>query len=368
MKTNNRVHRSMTSVAAACVALALLAGCSSSGGGSGVNPSSNGNNTTPVMPTPASTPDTTPTAKSVESAGNTVMATGNAVSGIGKQIQDAPIPLLPADARNGAGGVVVNAGETVGALGAGVRDGLGQMGAVDNPVGVTVASTGNVVQKAGDTVTSAGQLVGGLGTEQLSPLAPLTTPVSGVVQKVGGAVSAAGGKLGDALSGGPVAQLTGSTSTAIVPLTTQLTDGTQNAGAMTGAGAPMDGLLTKVGNTVATGGSMLTNTNAPVISPVGGVVTEAGKTVAAAGVLVQGGSGGSSGGNPLGGVLNNLSLAAGGSTVASKSDGQSSPLGPLTTLLAPVTGLASGVKSAAGGSGGDAKALPLPLPVGGLLR
>ncbi|KAF7960260.1 hypothetical protein AWV80_00500 [Cupriavidus sp. UYMU48A] len=107
------------------------------------------------------------------------------------------------------------------------------MGSVHDPVGVTVASTGNVVQKAGDTVTSAGELVSGLGTEKLSPLAPLTTPVGGAVQKLGMAVSHGGDKLGDALSTGPVAQLTGTTSKVIVPLTTKLTDTTQAVGAAT---------------------------------------------------------------------------------------------------------------------------------------
>ncbi|MGN5480346.1 collagen-like triple helix repeat-containing protein [Cupriavidus basilensis] len=220
---------------------------------------------------------------------------------------------MPADARYGAGGVVVNAGETVGALGAGVRDGLGQMGSVHDPVGVTVASTGNVVQKAGDTVTSAGELVSGLGTEKLSPLAPLTTPVGGAVQKLGMAVSHGGDKLGDALSTGPVAQLTGTTSKVIVPLTTKLTGHHAGGGRGDPPGRAGGRLAVKVGYTVAAGGGLLAHSHAPGVSGLGGVFTETGKTVAAAGGLLHGDS---YGGSPLGGLLNNVPLAGAGGNMA----------------------------------------------------
>ncbi|MFP3616007.1 collagen-like triple helix repeat-containing protein, partial [Paraburkholderia sp. SIMBA_050] len=91
-------------------------------------------------------------------------------------------------------------------------------------------------------------------------------------------------------------------------------------GGASGLGVPVDNLLTKLGNTVATGGSMLSNADKPIVSPLGGVVTETGKTVAAAGVLLNnrnGTAGGAAGagGNPLGGLINSLPLAgaAGGS-------------------------------------------------------
>jgi hypothetical protein len=155
-----------------------------------------------------------------------------------------------------------------------------------------------------------------------------------VVQTVGGTVMQVGGKLGDTLSTGPVAQLTGSASKAIMPLTTKLTDTTQTVGGATGLGVPVDNLLTKLGNTVATGGSMLTNAGKPIVSPLGGVVTETGKTVAAAGVLLnnRNGTGGGTGGNPLGGLLNSLPVAnASGS-------GGTNPLAPVTGLVGTVTG------------------------------
>jgi hypothetical protein len=402
MKTKRPAQHSMTSLAAACVAAIalLMAGCSSSGGGSGVNPQPNGSNSdTPVTPAPPASAELTPTAKVTEGTSNTVVATGNAVSEIGKSIQDAPLPLLPAKAREGAGGVVVNAGEAVGALGAGVRDGLGQIGSVDNPLGMTVSSTGNVVHEVGDAAISGGALVQGLGTEKLAPLAPLTTPVGGLVKHVGVAIQGGGDKLQSVLSDGAVAQVTESLSKVIVPLTSKVTDGTQTLGAATHLGEPANGLLYKVGNTVATGGSMLSNTQARVVSPLGGVVTEAGKTVAAAGVLVNGN--GSGGGNPLGGLLNNLPLAGTGGAQGSDGSQGGNPLGgllnnlPLAKLggseggssgsgtlgsvgapLAPVTGLVGGIKSGVGGNtgggtnggtnGGDSKP-QLPI-LGGLLH
>ncbi len=331
-----------------------------------------------------------------EGAGNTVVATGNAISDIGKTIQEAPLPLLPTTARESAGDVVIKAGKAVGSLGAGVRDGLGQMGSVDNPVGVTVASTGNVVHDVGEALISGGDLVSGLGTEKLAPLAPVTTPVGGLVRHVGIAVHDSSGKvhkLKSVLSEGPVAQVTNSVSKVIVPLTSKGTDGTQTLGAATHLGEPANGLLYKVGNTVAAGGSMISNTHAPVVSPLGGVVTEAGKTVAAAGAILSGN--GQGGGNPLGGLLSNLPLAGAGggyggdgghggnllggvlnnlplAKVGGGGEGGSAggALGPVTALLAPVTGLVGGLKQGAhdsqGGSG-DHKALQLPL-VGGLLR
>ncbi|WP_011301512.1 collagen-like triple helix repeat-containing protein [Cupriavidus necator] len=384
MNNNNRVQRPLASLAGICIsALALLAGCASGGGGdSGLGPKGDGANPPPQQP-PASASDSTPAAKVIESTGHTVMAAGNAVSDIGKQIQDAPIPLLPAQARYGAGGVVINAGETIGALGA-AHDGLGKMGSVYNPVGVTVTSTGNVVQEAGDTVTSAGQLISGVGTDRLSPLEPVTAPVGGAVQKVGMAVSYGGVKLGEALSAGPVAQLTEASSKAIVPLTTSLTDATQTAGGATGMGMPVDSLLFKVGHNVAAGAGLFANTPAPAVSGLGGAVAETGKTMAVAGGLVHGAPSG--GGNPLGGLVNTLPLVGLGGKPGSSGGNECAPnlltglplvaalsgtspqhgsnsAGLLAPLLGPVTGLASaGTKYT---TGEDGKGAP---PARGLPR
>ncbi|UIF89543.1 collagen-like triple helix repeat-containing protein [Cupriavidus sp. UYPR2.512] len=369
MQSKHPSQHSITSLAAAGVAAIalLMAGCSSGGSGSGANPRpSSGNIDTPVTPGPSASGETTPTAKVTEGTGNTVVATGNAISEIGKTIQDAPLPLLPTQAREGAGDVVIKTGRAVGSLGAGVRDGLGQIGSVDNPVGVTVASTSNVVHDVGEALISGGDLVRGLGTEKLAPLSPVTTPVGGLVRHVGIAVHDSSGKLHSVLSEGPVAQVTNSVSKVIVPLTSKVTDGTQTLGAGTHLGEPANGLLYKVGNTVAAGGSMISNTHAPVVSPLGGVVTEAGKTVAAAGGLLNGQDHG--GGNPLGGLLNNLPLAKLGGGGEGGSAGGA--LGPVTSLLAPVTGLVGGLKQGAHDSqdgSGEHKTLQLPL-IGGLLR
>lgn len=101
-----------------------------------------------------------------------VTTAGSTLSGIGTSLKNANLPLVPSSAQSGLGGVVENLGATVSALGAGVQDGLGSIGSNPNPIGTTVASTGNVVTGVGNTVTSAGTLVGGLGTGQLSPIAP----------------------------------------------------------------------------------------------------------------------------------------------------------------------------------------------------
>ncbi len=97
-------------------------------------------------------------------------------------IKNANLPLVPSSAQNGLGSVVENLGATVSALGTGVQNGLGSIGSNPNPIGTTVASTGNVVTGVGNTVASAGTLVSGLGTDQLAPLAPITAPLGGAAR------------------------------------------------------------------------------------------------------------------------------------------------------------------------------------------
>ncbi|QRQ84393.1 collagen-like triple helix repeat-containing protein [Cupriavidus oxalaticus] len=401
MRTQHPAQHSMTFLATACVAAAaLLTGCSSSGGGSGINPRPNGGGGTEAQVTPGpKSPqgsEPTPTAEVAHGAAHTVVAAGDAISEIGKDIRHAPIPVLPGKARYGLGGVVDNTGDAVSALGDGLHEGLGQMGHVRNPVGITVASTGNVVEEGGEAVISAGKLVYGLGTGQLAPLSPVTTPVGKLVKEVGHVVKEGGHKLFHVLSEGPVENVTGAVSKVIVPLTSKLTDGTQKLGAVTGLGKPVDGLLRKLGYTVAGGGSLLGHSDAPLVAPLGGVFKEAGMTVAAAGGLVNGGHG--HGGNPLGGLLGNLPLLGGhGGAHGGGQDGNpvggllgSLPLlggshgdghGGSSGLLAPVTGLLGGLAGGdkggghggghggKGGKGGDSdgKGFQLPL-LGGLLR
>lgn len=317
MRTQHPAQHSMTFLATACVAAAaLLAGCSSSGGGSGINPRSNsgGGTEAQVTPGPKSPQgsEPTPTAEVVHGAAHTVVAAGNGISEIGKDIKHAPIPVLPRKARYGLGGVVDNTGDAVSALGDGLHDGLGNMGQVRNPVGITVASTGNVVEEGGEAVISAGKLVYGLGTDKLAPLAPVTAPVGKLVKEVGYVVKEGGHKLYHVLSEGPVENVTQSASKVIVPLTSKVTDGTQKLGAVTGLGKPVDGLLRKLGYTVAGGGSLLSHSDALLVAPLGGVFKEAGKTVAVTGVLVNGGHGHGHGGHPLGGLLGHLPLLGGG--------------------------------------------------------
>ncbi|MCP5804600.1 collagen-like triple helix repeat-containing protein, partial [Klebsiella pneumoniae] len=76
------------------------------------------------------------------------------------------------------------------------------------------------------------------------------TPLAGVVTQVGQAVANGGSTLGTALSTGPVQQLTQQLSTAIIPITSQLTGATQTLGATSGLGSPGNTLLGQLGGAV----------------------------------------------------------------------------------------------------------------------
>ena len=171
---------------ACAVAALMLAACSSGGSGSGSSPNPSPNDTTGV----------TPIGKVANGGGNTVVATGQAVSSLGSTLQNANIPGLSDQAKAGLGGTVGNAGKAVSDLGLGVQTGLGKMGQNPNPIGTTVASTGNVVTDLGQATVSAGSLVQGLGQGSGAPLAPITQPVGGGVQQVGQALIGGGTPLG----------------------------------------------------------------------------------------------------------------------------------------------------------------------------
>ncbi len=114
---------------ACAVAALMLAACSSGGSGSGSSPNPSPNDTTGV----------TPVGKVANGTGNTVVATGQAVSSLGSTLQNANIPGLSDQAKAGLGGTVDNAGKAVSDLGLGVQTGLGKMGQNPNPIGTTVA-------------------------------------------------------------------------------------------------------------------------------------------------------------------------------------------------------------------------------------
>ena len=84
MRTQHPAQHSMTFLATACVAAAaLLTGCSSSGGGSGINPRPNGGGGTEAQVTPGpKSPqgsEPTPTAEVAHGAAHTVVAAGDAI-------------------------------------------------------------------------------------------------------------------------------------------------------------------------------------------------------------------------------------------------------------------------------------------------
>src|SRR5690606_38003028 len=109
------------------------------------------------------------------------------------------------------GGVVSSTGQTVAGVGDALKDGLGQIGVIENPVGVTLTGVvGGGVNDTGNIVTSAGKLVQSVGTGPLAPLNAVTSPVGGLVVGVGETVSSAGGTLAQVVGTGPVEQLTSS--------------------------------------------------------------------------------------------------------------------------------------------------------------
>lgn len=96
---------------ACAVAALMLAACSSGGGGSGSSPNPSPNDLTGV----------TPVGKVANGTGNTVVATGQAISSLGTTLQNANIPGLSDQAKAGLGGTVSNAGKAVSDLGLGVQ-------------------------------------------------------------------------------------------------------------------------------------------------------------------------------------------------------------------------------------------------------
>lgn len=276
------VNKIILNIAAVSVVL-TLGGCASGSGstgaslGSGSGDGSGGSVTTLRA---------TRTAVTTSQASNIVSATGDAISNTGSDIGSLDLPIVPDQTQTDLANVVVNAGGIVSTLGAGIDDGLGQMGLITNPVGTVVASTSNVIGQTGVTVQSAGQLVSNLGSDQLAPLAPLTTPVGGLVTRVGEVVSDSSGPLQSVLSSIPVEQITQPLSNAIVPITSQLTMLTESVGTKTGLGQPIHNLLVTVGGKVATVGGLIEQSNVPVVENTGGVVVAVGNTVASIGSWV----------------------------------------------------------------------------------
>lgn len=105
-------------------------------------------------------------------------------------------------------------------------------------------SSGDVIRSAGVTVGNA-EIVSDLGAagSPLAPLNPVTSPVGSGVSALGQVMQGAGGLVTIGTSSGPVQQITQQTSNAIVPLSSQVAQGTQAVGSTTMLGGPLAGAL-----------------------------------------------------------------------------------------------------------------------------
>lgn len=316
--TPQTARTGMTVLAAAIVM--ALAGCSGSGH---LNTSGGGGGSTPTGPggggTVTSAGDGNPVSQVVRETGNTVSDLGQTVSTLGGVVEQVTTPVVGRASGTALGDVVEHTGGTVDALGAAVSDGLGRLGSLDNPLGVTAAGVGNAVDQAGRTVSSVGDVVTGLGSNPAtSALRPVTSVAGQVVDRVGETVSRVGttweaqadtGALGQALQG---------TSQAAERVVEAGVSTTQAVGSATGLGAPLSN---------------------GVIAPIAQALDQAGNSL-------SGSSGSVPGAQSLGEILGNTSatLTAVGGAVNAPATTPPSSVSPveqvghsLNTLIVPIT-------------------------------
>ncbi|WP_293780042.1 collagen-like triple helix repeat-containing protein [uncultured Oxalicibacterium sp.] len=331
------------------ISIAALVGCASGRGSGSVSSGGGGDDGGGTVTTFA-----TPTGQVVERKANVISATGTAISDTGTTLGEMNLPLVSAQTSGDVATVVENTGGIVTTLGDGIADGLGQMGLIENPVGTTVNVVDNVIAQTGVTVESVGTLVSNLGTDQLSVLAPVTTPVGSLVSNVGSAVVDLSTKLPSVIESTPIEQITQSLSSSIVPLTSTVTSLTHQIGGTTGLGRPVNNLLETIGGNVAGLGIGITDSNTPVVSNLGGVVTATGDTVSILGILLQ----------PENDVGTNQGLASLLSPITGILGGKIGAIGNGSNdgLLAPVTSLVSGLT----GNQGAGVLAPVTDVLGGL--
>lgn len=324
MKTTPKFNTPQTArtgltVLAAAIVMAL-AGCSGSGH---LNTSGSGGGSTPTGPgggggTVASAGGN-PVSQVVRETGNTVSDLGQTVTTLGGVVEQVSMPLVGRASGSALGDVVEHAGGTVDALGAAVSDGLGRLGNLENPLGVTTAGVGNAVDQAGRTVSSVGDVVTGLGSNQAtSALRPVTSVAGQVVDRVGETVSRVGTTWETQADTGALGQVLNGTSQAVERVVEAGTGTTQAVGSATGLGAPL-----------ANG----------VIAPIAQALDQAGNSL-------SGGSGSMPGAQGLGEILGNTSATLTGVGMAVNAPATTPPASgspveqvghSLNTLIVPIT-------------------------------
>jgi Bacterial collagen, middle region len=319
---------------AALIAACVLAACGSDGVSvpAGLSGNNSGGEVTPTNPPSPPTANTT----------GTITTAGKVATDLGGTISALPVPGVSPGVTGSVGGTVGALGPVIDSTAQALSDGLGQTGATANPVGTTAAKLGVPVSATSGVIAGVAKTVDALGTGPLSPLAPVTTPVSGALYTAANGVQAGGMILGNTLASSPVQQVTQPVSNAITPLVITLGQTTQAIGTTSGLGQPVSGVLAQVGNALQGAGRTIgSSSKEPLVGDIGQLVSVLGNSVTNAGGLVN--PNGPNGAAPIPGLITSLAGSTNTSVVAGAgSGGAGSPLAGLTGSLSGVTAGASG--------------------------
>lgn len=327
---------------------------SGSGTGAGAGAGAGGGDGGGVV-APAETSNLTPLAQVVQNTGNSGSSLGGVIQAVGNGLSTA-LPDGGMQLDRAVGGLLVNTGEAVDSLGAGVAAGLGHLDTVKDPVNLTLQGLGPTVFNLGQAVSAVGN--GGLGGQPLSLLQPVTTPVLSLVDQVGVGVSNLGTAIGGQVTSDGVRQVTSATSEAIVPLAAAVMRATQEVGNTTGLGTPVNNLLVQVGGAVYNLGGRISNGAATPAAPLGQIVSYTGSTVAALGGVVEYKEGNGLGGGLLAPVTALVGGLGGGAAggglggIGGGTGGAGRVLAPVTNVLGTLGGAGGGLGSIGSGLGG----------------
>jgi len=237
------------------------------GGGGGGGGGGTGPGDTPVADA------TSPLGLVVREQGQSVSTLGQTVGALADPAQNLLSPLVGASSAEASAGVVRKAGDTVGAIGSALSDGLGQPGAGGNPLGTTAAGLGAAVDQAGQTVGGVGGVVSGLSENTaLAPLSPVTGTAGQLVDKAGELVSRVGQRLESAVSSGPADRLLQGGSEVLANTSGGLIGATQAVGTASGLGPVVQQLSDPLAGTLGNAAGQLSSRQNPLASGLGEVV------------------------------------------------------------------------------------------------
>lgn len=224
--------------------------------------------------------------------GDTGEAAAATVKTLGRSISQ--IELAGSDAvTSGTGEVIINTGEAVERLSAGIGDGLGDLNDNDNALGTTVAGATGAVAETGEAVSAAGDTVESINTlpvfAQLDQSTGLLTQAGNTVGELGGVVT----KLGDTLTvqftkdQGHLSGLSREMTAVIRPLVNYTGGTLQHTGDALIVGSIANTILTETGTAVVQLGQTVGSSDSAVISDLGGTVEGVGYLVVATGGVLS---------------------------------------------------------------------------------